>query len=161
MSAKMREALIAYMAAGFGNSTDYEKQAYARRMAMEALAEQPEQGTTALWTHAQWQAKFRGFCKHCGYDHSVGPLCHALKAEQPTQPAGRCSYCLTYNGHQDGCIYAPPAPSVPEGWKLVPIRATDEMTKAVRYDEDAFGGKSAWPSDIWRDMVRAAPEPRP
>lgn len=35
----------------------------------------------------------------------------AAFAEQPAQPDGQCSYCLTYNGHQDGCIYAPPAPS--------------------------------------------------
>lgn len=39
---KMREALVAYMAAGVGNSTDHQKQADARRMAMEALAEQPQ-----------------------------------------------------------------------------------------------------------------------
>lgn len=40
MSEKMREAIVAYMAAGAGNSTDYEKQAHARRLATEALAEQ-------------------------------------------------------------------------------------------------------------------------
>jgi len=40
MSEKMREAIVAYMSAGVGMSTDYEKQADARRLATEALAEQ-------------------------------------------------------------------------------------------------------------------------
>lgn len=44
MSEKMREALIAYIEAGVGNSTDYEKQADARSLAMEALAAKPAQG---------------------------------------------------------------------------------------------------------------------
>jgi len=46
---------------------------------------------------------------------------------------------------------------VPDGWQLVPITPTDEMVKAVRWDTDAFGGRSAWPSDIYRDMLSSAP----
>lgn len=73
---------------------------------------------------------------------------HAALAEQPTQPAGRCSYCLTYNGHQDGCIYAPPAPSVPEGWKLVPVEPTPEMREV--------GGMVCGTARNGRDPVTAA-----
>lgn len=48
-----------------------------------------------------------------------------------------------------------------EGWKLVPIKPTEEMLKATEaaYETDCFGTKAAWPSDLWREMVAAAPQP--
>lgn len=51
--------------------------------------------------------------------------------------------------------------AVPAGWKLVPVEPTAEMLNAVRWDEDAFGGKSAWPSDIYKAMLAAAPSTPP
>lgn len=53
-----------------------------------------------------------------------------------------------------------PAGPVPEGWKLVPIEPTKEMLKAANnaYEEDAFGGKGAWPSDIYASMLKAVPK---
>lgn len=49
---------------------------------------------------------------------------------------------------------APPA----QQWVSVPVEPTPAMLAAVRWDTDAFGGRSAWPSDIWRDMLAAAPQ---
>ena len=46
-------------------------------------------------------------------------------------------------------------PSVPEGYKLVPIELTPEMVEAC-YKNWQYGDKSA--RDIWRDMLAAAPE---
>ncbi|HEX4918608.1 MAG TPA: hypothetical protein VFV43_11970, partial [Limnobacter sp.] len=43
------------------------------------------------------------------------------QAESLQQPPGRCTYCLTFNGHQDGCTHAVktvhthPAPAVAHG----------------------------------------------
>jgi hypothetical protein len=52
----------------------------------------------------------------------------------------------------------PAAQQAPAGWVLVPVEPTPEMLKAVRWDEDAFGAKSAWPSDIYTAMLAAAPQ---
>jgi hypothetical protein len=50
------------------------------------------------------------------------------------------------------------APREVAGWVRVPVEPTAEMLKAVRWEEDAFGGKSAWPSDIYKAMLAAAPQ---
>lgn len=44
---------------------------------------------------------------------------------------------------------APAAPSVPPGWKLVPVEPTDAMVDATHHGQPV--------SDIWRDMLAAAP----
>ena len=58
---------------------------------------------------------------------------------------------------------AQPAPSVPEGWKLVPIEPTHEMLDA---GEDTFvptytGTPVSAPIDVYRAMLAAAPEAKP
>lgn len=49
---------------------------------------------------------------------------------------------------------AQPAPSVPEGWQLVPIEPTTEMLRAA--NEEWEGKPTAM---IWADMLAAAPKP--
>ena len=53
-----------------------------------------------------------------------------------------------------------PAPSVPEGWKLVPIEPTDEMINKVIDERLAalVSGKDHSMLDIYRAMLAAAPE---
>jgi len=80
MSEKMRDALVAYR--------------YVQRKMLEKWSEGDERVKADLWAAL----------------HKCEALADAALAEQPTQPDGQCSYCRTYNGHQDGCIYAPPAP---------------------------------------------------
>ena len=58
---------------------------------------------------------------------------------------------------------AQPAPSVPDGWKLVPIEPTQEMIDHV-IDErlDALAaGKDHTFIDIYKAMLAAAPEAKP
>ena len=54
-----------------------------------------------------------------------------------------------------------PAPSVPEGWKLVPIEPTPEMIDAAEYvdwgDADVRGSCI----NAWDRMLSAAPEAKP
>jgi len=47
---------------------------------------------------------------------------------------------------------------IPEGFALVPIEPTVKMLKASvkTYEVDSFGFKSAWPSDIYKVMIKAA-----
>ena len=47
---------------------------------------------------------------------------------------------------------------IPEGFALVPIEPTVKMLKASvkTYEVDFFGFKSAWPSDIYKAMLKAA-----
>ena len=57
-------------------------------------------------------------------------------------------------------IPAQPAPSVPDGWKLVPIEPTQEMLDA---GEDTFvsslsGTPTSSPIAVYRAMLAAAPE---
>ena len=47
-----------------------------------------------------------------------------------------------------------PAPSIPEGWKLVPIEPTEEMLHALI---DGANQYDAW-KEGYRDMLAAAPE---
>lgn len=58
---------------------------------------------------------------------------------------------------------AQPAPSIPEGWKLVPIEPTYEMLEA---GEGTFvptytGTPVSVPFDVYRAMLAAAPEAKP
>lgn len=52
------------------------------------------------------------------------------------------------------------AEAVPKGWKLVPVEPTEKMLFAgsSAAETDAFGCKSAWPSDTYRAMLAAAPK---
>ncbi len=56
---------------------------------------------------------------------------------------------------------AQPAPSIPEGWKLVPIEPTPEMIDAAEYvdwgDADVRGSCI----NAWDRMLAAAPEAKP
>jgi hypothetical protein len=47
---------------------------------------------------------------------------------------------------------APPAPAVPEGWKMVPVEPTEEMLRA------AFREASVYSPTAYRAMLAAAPE---
>ena len=73
----------------------------------------------------------------------------------------------TKTAYHDAPLYAlpgaQPAPSIPEGWKLVPIEPTHEMLYA---GEDTFiptytGTPVSAPIDVYRAMIAAAPEAKP
>ena len=53
---------------------------------------------------------------------------------------------------------AQPAPSVPEGWKLVPIVSTYDMENA---GSDHCDGYMSTAQKIWDAMIAAAPEAKP
>ena len=61
----------------------------------------------------------------------------------------------------DGYVPAQPAPSVPDGWKLVPIEPTQEMTNHVIDErlEALVAGKEHTFIDIYKAMLAAAPKP--
>jgi len=161
MSEKMREAIVAYMAAGVGNWTDYEKQADARRLAIEALAEQfastvkpalvvygdgEHDDTDAL------QAYFDGSRKVVNQD--------GTPFEFPGAPGTRyrIGRALIVRDTARTALAAPPAPSVPDGWKLVPVEPTDEMIDA------GCDASNAYRVDMDRSyqaMLAAAPEVKP
>ena len=57
---------------------------------------------------------------------------------------------------------AQPAPSVPEGWKLVPIEPTHEMVKACASAARAYMqeyGENSPRRVMWAAMLAAAPKP--
>ena len=86
------------------------------------------------------------------------PLC---KAEGQSPGVMRtCPECGSKEATLPG---AQPAPSVPDGWKLVPIEPTQEMIDHV-IDErlDALAaGKDHTFIDIYKAMLAAAPEAKP
>lgn len=163
MSDKMREALRALVEVAdwtpVAGTSARANLMMAIFKAREALAEQPAQGVLDSMADRAWQR----FEATLAQPEPVawGMPNTAITGKKMALMMVRLD--IPSNDQYGGSMWvplytAPPAPAVPDGWRLVPIRATDDMTKAVRYDEDAFGGKSAWPSDLRRDMVRAAPE---
>lgn len=87
-----------------------------------------------------------------------------------------CAHCqrgvdaseVTYHEQHEACGRVitddrppKPAPSIPEGWKLVPIEPTPEMIDAAEYvdwgDTDVRGSCI----NAWDRMLAAAPESRP
>ncbi len=70
-------------------------------------------------------------------------------------------YEPTWNAIEARMTGAQPAPSVPEGWKLVPIEPTPGMIDAAEYvdwgDADVRGSCI----NAWDRMLAAAPEARP
>ena len=98
----------------------------------------------------------------------------AMERQEPVSSVWRCD-----NGHIHGSceknlpmgtkLYAlpgaqaQPAPSVPEGWKLVPIEPTGEMINKVIDERLAalVSGKDHSMLDIYRAMLAAAPEAKP
>ena len=55
---------------------------------------------------------------------------------------------------------AQPAPSVPDGWKLVPIEPTDEMLRAIRAQRSG-ARKGRGDRADWKAWLAAAPEAKP
>ena len=55
---------------------------------------------------------------------------------------------------------AQPAPSVPNGWKLVPIEPTDEMLRAIRAQRSG-ARKGRGDRADWKAWLSAAPETKP
>ena len=54
-----------------------------------------------------------------------------------------------------------PAPSVPEGWKLVPIEPTEAMLEVGFFAEnDVFDSAKTKRIHVWKDMLSAAPQPK-
>lgn len=43
--------------------------------------------------------------------------------------------------------------NIPEGWQLVPIEPTEEMSKVITWDYNRF----YTPEEIWKDMLAASP----
>ncbi|MDF0750340.1 hypothetical protein NLU14_08860 [Marinobacter sp. 71-i] len=59
-------------------------------------------------------------------------------------------------------LYTHPSASVPEGWKLVPIKPTAEMCRAFhKADEHYHTSGSGWssPDYQWKSMLDEAPQP--
>ena len=63
---------------------------------------------------------------------------------------------------------AQPAPSVPEGWKLVPIEPTHEMMRSAQKADHDHGDHEEWleydgedVKRVYRAMLAAAPEAKP
>ena len=52
-------------------------------------------------------------------------------------------------------------PSVPEGWKLVPIEPTEAMLEVGFFAEnDVFDSAKTKRIHVWKDMLSAAPQPK-
>ena len=63
---------------------------------------------------------------------------------------------------------AQPAPSIPEGWKLVPIEPTPKMMRAAQKADHDHGNHEEWleydgedVKRVYRAMLAAAPEAKP
>ncbi|MDT3600008.1 hypothetical protein ROM86_07835 [Cronobacter malonaticus] len=56
---------------------------------------------------------------------------------------------------------APPAPFVPDGWKMVPVEPTPDMREAFHQANEEWeeGGAKWSPDHQWKAMLSAAPEP--
>lgn len=87
---KKTEALKTYIAAGFGNSTDFELQRKAHALAVEALAEQPAQ--------QQQEPVVRWVCNGCGHEYMEAPS------------SCDCMECTEYDRIE---YYTSPQPSKP------------------------------------------------
>ena len=78
--------------------------------------------------------------------------------ELATLPKGRHMLGVIGTYGVDGYVPAQPAPSIPEGWKLVPIEPTSEMVKACASAASAYGNS---PHVMWAAMLAAASEAKP
>ena len=76
-------------------------------------------------------------------------------------PKGRHMLGIVGTYGVDGYVPAQPAPSVPDGWKLVPIEPTQEMINHVIDErlEALVAGKEHTFIDIYKAMLAAAPKP--
>lgn len=81
--------------------------------------------------------------------------------ELDTIPKGRHMLGIVGTYGIEGYVPAQPAPSIPEGWKLVPIEPTQEMTNHVIDErlEALVAGKEHTFIDIYKAMLAAAPKP--
>ena len=75
-------------------------------------------------------------------------------------PKGRHMLGIVGTYGVDGYVSSQPAPSIPEGWKLVPIEPTKEMRDAwdsapICEDDDAEFRRA------YSEMIAAAPEAKP
>ena len=88
------------------------------------------------------------------------PLC---KAEGQSPEVMRvCPECGSKEATLPGA-QAQPAPSVPEGWKLVPIEPTEKMINEGTCAATLPGPHyidSACAKQCWTNMLAAAPEPK-
>ena len=73
-------------------------------------------------------------------------------------PKGRHMLGIVGTYGVDGYVPAQNAPSVPEGWKLVPIVSTDEMDNAGSEHCDGYLSTA---QVVWDAMLAAAPEAKP
>ncbi len=103
---------------------------------------------TAAWLFDPWTGKRRN-----AYD--VGSDVHGLLIA----PAGTLG--MDMGG---GCATTTASirehPSVPEGWKLVPIEPTDEMLRAIRAQRSG-ARKGRGDRADWKAWLSAAPETKP
>ena len=78
--------------------------------------------------------------------------------ELATLPKGRHMLGVIGTYGVDGYVPSQSAPSIPEGWKLVPIEPTSEMVKACASAASAYGNS---PHVMWAAMLAAASEAKP
>ena len=84
------------------------------------------------------------------YRKSIGKKsleCVVIESDWP-------EYEPTWKAIEARVTSAQPAPSVPDGWKLVPIEPTQEMLRALI---DGANQYDSW-NEGYRDMIAAAPE---
>ena len=88
------------------------------------------------------------------------------EGETHQQTCRKCDTAITYmTGYSDGREWAaapiPQQPSVPEGWKLVPIEPTEAMLEVGFFAEnDVFDSAKTKRIHVWKDMLSAAPQPK-
>jgi hypothetical protein len=144
----MKLALGAYMAAGVGNSTDFAMQIKAYNLAIKALAEQPAPVPPVS------QAII----------HAITEYGDA-RADQdannaPTTSHERLADCIRLIRAAQGST--PPAAPVQDGWILVPVTLTNDMTSAMADAlEDPNNERSSWDlaENMWRAMLTVSPTP--
>ena len=96
----------------------------------------------------------------------------SLSLVQPDKDAFISAWCR-YRGEVEADTLmdldgAQPAPSIPEGWKLVPIEPTPKMMRAAQKADHDHGDHEEWleydgedVKRVYRAMLAASPEAKP
>lgn len=129
---------------------------HAWQAAREALAQQPAQGEAV--DKGPWRAES---------EHS-NPVTGVWVASDDFEHDVRLYVNGDFESQEQRIAYAkriaeqlnaPPAPSVPDGWRLVPVKQTPKMARAAVDAAVEAGGKGPWFPACYAAMLAAAPEP--
>lgn len=133
--------------------------------ALRAKIEAMERQEPVAWTT---KLALRHGANVLGFDACAGNLwgekgvpLYTLPGAHPKPDCGEAGHDEGRCGNRQCLPGAQPAPSVPDGWKLVPIGPTQEMINHVideRLDAIAAGKDHTF-IDIYKTMLAAAPKP--